>query len=195
MKKKFNIKDYNRDVAIYCSTKDEITIVANHLKKLGVDTGRIITVVPTFAHKFCYIFVTKPYKSLKHNNKNYIEHVYCSDFDWRNDVEDFTFDKLQDGDFIIERCGRISIVLPSKNIKLNSNGRCQTLDYKSDLAHLENENYDIMKVFRPSNPLHFQFSCNAFRCGERLYNREESVELTIEQIEKKLNIKHLKVIE
>lgn len=105
----------------------------------------------------------------------------------------FTKDDLKSGDIVTTRDGATYMLVNS--LFINNKGFMRLPDYKDDLVFKDSSGYmrvfDIIKVQRPQADIYF---CkNYWESAEVIWEREETVEMTLEEVCKALG-KNVKIV-
>ena len=98
------------------------------------------------------------------------------DFELVEDKKVFTKSDPKNGDVIVRRNGLVEIVMLDLGV-LITNGTYNDLnDIKDDLTDVDsncfNDDYDIVKVYRPTEKCHCSFNPYSYVKGELVYDRE-----------------------
>lgn len=101
----------------------------------------------------------------------------------------FTKADLKNGDFIVRRNGGVEIVIVDNGVCISKDGYNNLIDIAEDLTDSNgyNDEWDIVKVYRPTEAWHNQFDC--YHNCNLVYERETLRELTIEEVEREFGIK------
>lgn len=193
----FNPKDYKgQQVAMHCKTEEEAKDFCRVLHENGYRwvSGLCLTKNTSwsnygedthydFSDKFGHFEIT--YSEgwyFRHNNYKILE--------WSDFMEKKLFTKadLQDGDFLVQRDGLTEVVNLRLGALLIKDGHWNNLDeIEDDLTNKYFEEYDIIKVYRPTNKSHFSF--NYYENGDLVFDREKIKEISLADLEKQYGCK------
>lgn len=97
----------------------------------------------------------------------------------------FTKSDLKNGDVIIRRNGNVEIVCVETQVLISTNGVYALNRFLEDLTDHIDKNFDIIDVYRPTDPSHCSFSEYLYKRGKHVFHRDESpIEVTIDEIAK-----------
>ena len=111
----------------------------------------------------------------------------------------FTKADLEDGMIIELRDGRYYMYFKKFNTGVRYEGFISLDDYNDDLTYDDYDssalnNYDIVAVYNPKNLTTLDFALQV-KYADLIWKRPKKVRMTIKEIEKKLGIKNLEIIE
>lgn len=199
MSRKFNLKDYKGKYVMCCKTEEE----AKDFCRVMHESDRTWSMGQSYADEtywgkllhngkspIYYKFNDGLWGITDHTSVGYIV-LHWSDFMQK----EFTKDDLRNGDVILRRDGEVSIYIESNFIA--ENGCTYSLRYISDnLIFINVEHYsdrDIIAVRRPNDISDMTFDAFEKKLGRLVYERDETVEMTIEEVCKALG-KNVKIV-
>lgn len=97
------------------------------------------------------------------------------DFELVEDKKVFTKSDLKNGDVIVRRNGSVEIAIVDLGVLVTKGSWNNLKDLKADLTDcdsLDENEWDIVKVYRPIEKYHCQFSDDAYTKGKLVYDRE-----------------------
>lgn len=192
MSKKFNFEDYKGNYVMCCKTIEEAMDFCRVMHEAGKtwDSGESYLKTSNwglYEGGVCYNFNDGLWGTINtYTGKSKI--LYWSDF---MDKE-FTKDDLKNGDVVLRRDGDVGIHI--EGLFVDKDG----LDFGSiflnrDLSHTDAYDRDIMAVIRPVTIEDMSFDAFEKKLGRLVYEREETVEMTIEEVCKALG-KNVKIV-
>lgn len=184
---KFNFEEWkDKKVVMHCSTREEAEDFCRVMHEAGKkwDSGREYISVTHWSNNkenICYNFNTNSY----YYRDFYIENGYII-LEWSEYMEKtFTKSDLKNGDVIVDREGRINIVCVETKTCITPTGGFNRLeDIEDDLTNLNGQRFDIVDVYRPTEPNQCCFSKEAYNGVHVFHRDEEPVEVTLEEIAK-----------
>lgn len=84
----------------------------------------------------------------------------------------FTKNDLKSGDVIVRRNGNVEIVCLETRTLITRNGFNMLEDTRDDLTEISSKEWDIMQVYRPTEPHHCQFKESVYKQGRLVFDRE-----------------------
>lgn len=97
----------------------------------------------------------------------------------------FTKSDLKNGDVIVCRNGKVNIICIDTGTCITPNEKyCLLSDIKEDLTDCYGKQYDIIDIYRPTDPSHCSFSEKLYKNGKHVFHRDDKspVEITLEEI-------------
>lgn len=184
---RFNFEEWkDKKVVMHCSTREEAEDFCRVMHEAGMTwcDKRKYTDVNNwgvFKKKTCYNFNTN---SCGYGDF-YIENGYII-LEWSEYMgKTFTKSDLKNGDVIVDREGRINIVCVETKTCITPTGGFNRLeDIKDDLTNLIDQRFDIVDVYRPTEPNQCCFSEIAYNGVHVFHRDEEPIEVTLEEIAK-----------
>ena len=109
--------------------------------------------------------------------------------------KEFTKDDLKTGDLVMHRNGGIRIVIKDARmiIGIIPGEWFYFSMFDDDLNHILDHEFDIIAVRRPTYISELSFDAFDKKLGELVYERDETVEMTIEEVCKALG-KNVKIV-
>lgn len=191
----FNFNDYKgQNVVMHCKTEREAKNFCQAMHEAGLkwcnDEPYINATCYDCGVDTCYYFNEGKYGSINNIIDDYII------LEWSDYMPKFTKSDLQDGDFVVLRSEAKGLVnvrvggISSRNYGWESLG-----EYNNDLTHCVSSHLDIIKVYRPTQPIHCDFAhCTE---GDLVFDRDRDCpkvkEISIADLEKQYGCK-VKVI-
>lgn len=197
MSKKFNINDYPGKYVMHCKTEEEAKDFCRVLHEAGRTwiTGRSYIDHTNFEDDkgdTCYNFNSGTYDKIsfyKYGNYTILE---WSDFM----KKEFTKDDLKTGDIVLLRSGDVKLYIKEAYMFVGSR-QMGDWDYDTGFTHnlnrVSSSTYDIMAVRRPVNISDMSFDAFEKNRGRLVYERDETVEMTLEEVCKALG-KNVKIV-
>lgn len=191
----FDINKYKGKYAMHCKTIIEAKDFCKHLHMLGrkwqygKNSYLDCTRFDVYYSNTVYYFNEGLFGAIdcaKENNYTIIE---WSDF--MN--KEFTKADLKTGDVVLQRDGKIDIVILDFKMLLTKTGRNFLREFNDDLTSVNGTDYDIVAVRRPSVDLDCSFDAFECKSGTLVYERKEVEEMTLEEVCKALG-KKIKIV-
>ena len=182
---KFDITNYkDQKVVVQCKTLNE----AVEFCSLTNQTYKIDWWFD-YKEETCYDLNRKEYSNIKF----YLEHNYTI-LEWESlNKNEFTKSDLKNGDVVLRRNGLVEIVCLETGALISKNSFNRLADLAEDLTSIgefPSKDYDIIEVRRPKKAEDCVFYACNLKLGELVYERkeekEETVEMIIEEIYEKL---------
>lgn len=175
----------NRKIVVHCRTNEEAKDFCQKMHNLrkrwrtGDPYRKDITYWGVFKENTCYDFNSGTYCSTEY----YKVHNYDI-IEWSDYMNNFKKSDLTNGDIVVRRNGNIEIACVDTDVLITENGKTFPLEYiKEDLTSSYSENFDIVEVYRPEEPLQCSFLREEFQEGNLVYYREpDPIEITLEEI-------------
>lgn len=191
MSKKFNIEDYTGKYVMHCKTEEEAKDFCRVLHEAGRKWdggGSYLQTTNWHDNLMCYNFNTGLYSDIPF----YLRHGFTI-LEWSDFMKKkFTKDDLRNGDVVLRKDGNVEIYVQTKFI--SKTGELSTEHYlNADLSSHYGTDRDIMAVRRPSTLEDMSFDAFEKKLGRLVYEREETVEMTIEEVCKALG-KNVKIV-
>lgn len=195
MSKKFNLNDYKGAYVMHCKTEEEAMDFCRVLHEAGMkwSNGNSYLVDSEwcdYTDRTCYNF--------NNNRKCHIDWYKDCGFiilEWSDFMNnDFTKDDLKNGDVVLRRDGDVEIYIQGKFIDECGGGASQIFINK-DLTSISAtcRDRDIIAVRRPVDISDMSFDAFEKKLGRLVYERDETVEMTIEEVCKALG-KNVKIV-
>ena len=196
MSKKFNINDYPGKYVMHCKTEEEAKDFCRVLHEAGRKWAKGITrsYLDRTGYKFhgectCYNFNQGYICDAGYYLNNYYTILEWSDF--MN--KEFTKDDLRDFDIVLRRDGDVRIVIGDRIMDKEGYSNLKSY-YSDDLTSMVNGSHqDIMSVIRPVVLSDLSFDAFEKNLGRVVYERDETVEMTLEEVCKALG-KNVKIV-
>ncbi len=197
MSKKFNLDDYKGKYVMYCKTEEEAKDFCRVLHEAGRkwDDGisyEVTTRFEVFTVCTCYNFNAGSVG----NYLFYDSHGYTI-LEWSDFMrKEFTKDDLKTGDVVLRRGGTVNIYVETatENRFVSLLGYFRSFDYiRQDLTGVTNSELDIIAVRRPNDISDMSFDAFEKKLGSLVYERDETVEMTLEEVCKALG-KNVKIV-
>ena len=196
MSKKFNINDYPGKYVMHCKTEEEAKDFCRVLHEAGrkwCDNESYINSTNWFSYKkeTCYFFNRGEYSSVSFFKKANYTILEWSDF--MN--KEFTRDDIKVGDMLLTRDGAVQLVIDAtRGIRVTDSDIAFYRCISSDLCNLYGDkSYDIVAIRRFDKPSDISFDAFEKNLGTLVYEREETVEMTLEEVRKALG-KNVKIV-
>lgn len=180
----FDLKRWeNEKVVVHCRTEEEAINFCQKMYNLRKrwKTGESYknTYWNNLKEDSCYDFNNGELYTI-----GYYKSCNYTILEWKDYMNNFKKSNLESGDIIVRRNGSIEIVCFEKDVLITENGNINFLEYiKEDLTSSYSENFDIVEVYRPEEPLQCSFLREEFQEGELVYYREpDPIEITLEEI-------------
>ena len=201
MSKKFNLEDYKGKYVMHCKTEGEAKDFCRVLHEAGrkwyggesyLDytfwkADDIFTTLGLLGNERYYHFNEGTYSTRPDVISDYTI-LHWSDF--MN--KEFTKDSFRNGDVVLRRNGYVDIFISGRFIR--EDGSWSNIDaITSDLVSFLEPRYDIMAVIRPVDIFDMTYDAFEKELGRLVYEREETVEMTLEEICKALG-KNVKIV-
>ncbi len=193
---KFNFEDYKGKYVMHCKTEGEAIdfckTMHNNGMKWGCGESYLIDNWDVHRESTCYNFNIGTYWSVGYYKGQ--SYVFLEWSDFMN--KEFTKSDLKSGDVILRRNGKVEIVCLETGTCILKNGYNKLSEINEDLTYQDDlVDYDIVKVYRPKEPYQCGFSEYAYKHGELVYKRDDVVRMTLKEVEDKLGIKYLEIIQ
>lgn len=201
MSKKFNINDYPGKYVMHCKTEEEAKDFCRVLHEagrcwknlLGGNNGIYLgnTHWRSYAHDTCYVFNEGLF-----GGEKYLRDKQYTILEWSDFMnKEFTRDDIKVGDILMTRAGEVQLVIDTTHgIRVTDSNIVFNRCISSDLCHLYgDESYDIVAIRRFNNPSSISFDAFEKNLGRLVYEREETVEMTLEEVCKALG-KNVKIV-
>ena len=197
MNTKFNLEDYKGNYVMHCKTEEE----AKDFCRVLHEAGRRWFAGDYYLENNCF----DKYKSETGYNFNNGTYANVDYYKYRNyivlewsDFMDhvFTKDDLKTGDVVLRRDGSVGIFIKDPNLIIFKSRLNTYLDpcyYDYHLLSKTYSHYDIMKVIRPMAVSDICYDAFEKKLGKLVYERDETVEMTIEEVCKTLG-KNVKIV-
>ena len=195
MSKKFNLEDHTGKYVMHCKTEEEAKDFCRVLHEAGRKWdggGSYLQTTNWHDNKMCYNFNTGLYSDILF----YLRHDYKI-LEWSDFMEkEFTKSDLRNGDVVLRRDGCVRIYIESYDLFIGPCGGdwMRGGSYTKDLkVKSGDERYDIIAISRPNDISDMSFDAFEKKLGRLVYEREETVEMTIEEVCKALG-KNVKIV-
>ena len=175
----FNIEDYKGDYAMHCKTPEAAREFCDYMASIGRtwcagNPYTLTTYWETYKKDTVYCF-----------NNNTFDDINTCDMkilEWE-DFQAFSKKSLKTGDVILRRNGAVEIVIVELDCCICRNSCFNKLsDITDNLTFYAQREYDIMAVRRPRNAADCRFDAFDLSCGDLVYERDERIEMTLEEI-------------
>lgn len=201
MSKKFNLDDYQGKYAMHCKTEEEAKDFCrvlheagrqwhdgqSYLEEIYWDTESVFTVLGLLADKRFYLFNEGRYSTRER---------FCQDYvilEWSDFMnKDFTKADLRNGDVVLRRNGDVEIHIAGRFVDKGGYA-VSSIFLNRDLSHTDAFSRDIMAVRRPNELSDMSFDAFEKKLGRLVYERDETVEMTVEEVCKALG-KNVKIV-
>lgn len=197
MSKKFNFDDYKGKYVMHCKTEEEAKDFCRVMHEAGRkwNGGESYNELTAWGYG-CFF-----------NNEIYYQFndglftskaIFVRDYtilEWSDFVNtEFTKDDLRNGDVVLRRDGNVEIYIQSRFVDSNSCCYCSN-GVNHDLTATINNGIirDIMAVRRPNDISDMSFDAFEKKLGRLVYERDETVEMTLEEVCKALG-KNVKIV-
>ena len=199
MSKKFNINDYPGKYAMHCKTEEEAKDFCRVLHEAGRKwcTGVSYLENTNWSNT---LYGTRIYYNFNRGMYASDESTYtCEGYtilEWSDFMnKKFTKADLKNGDVVLTRNNKVYIVCVDTGTLIGQNGYNRLSDVRDDLTYTTfiGNDYDIIAVRRPLNPDDCRFSAFSDAKGTLVYERDETVEMTLEEVCKALG-KNVKIV-
>lgn len=201
MSKKINLDDYKGKYVIHCKTEEE----AKDFCRVLHEAGRKWNDGESYLE--CTFWDLSVLNSSFFGDTRYYQFndglyttrpVFVRDYtilEWSDFMnKEFTKDDLRDFDIVLRRDGEVRVVLRNHfvNKDFYSTGICR---YNNDLTWIKDSRtpQDIIKVIRPTVISDLSFDAFEKNLGRLVYERDETVEMTFEEVCKALG-KNVKIV-
>lgn len=198
MSKKFNINDYPGKYVMHCKTEEEAKDFCRVLHEAGrkwnsddIYIGDYFPYTTSYPGAFCINFNC----GLFGDKEDYINMHYTI-LEWSDFMgKEFTKDDLKTGDIVKRRNGETRIYIKEADMFIGSGvgdweyGHA----YTSDLSSVTALRYDIVKIIRPAVISDISFDAFEKNLGRLVFEREETIEMTLEEVCKALG-KNVKIV-
>lgn len=179
---------------MHCKTEEEARDFCHYLHKIGRSWVGGRSYVGTTNYEeykedtiyyfnqdtFGIMFIAK--------NKNY------TILEWSDFMnKEFTKADLKTGDIVLQRDGKIDIVILDFEMLLTKTGCNLLKEFNDDLTSVNGTDFDIVAVRRPSVYRHCSFNAFESKLGTLVYERKEVEEMTLEEVCKALG-KEIKIV-
>lgn len=197
MSKTFNFEDYQGDYVMRCMTEEE----AKDFCRVMHDAGRKWCDGQSYLdntwwdedrYRTCYNFNANKKGSIDFYAAHGYHVLYWSDF---MDKE-FTKDDLRNGDVVLRKDGEVEIFIESQfgNFLMDAYGDgCTDAYINRDLTSNSYFTRDVIAVRRPNTLFDMSFDAFEKKLGRLVYERDETVEMTLEEVCKALG-KNVKIV-
>ena len=196
MSKKFNLDDYKGKYVMHCKTEEEAKDFCRVLHEAGRTwrTGGSYaknTFFEDYQERTYYDFNNGGYCSNKWAIKYNYKILEWSDFMSR----EFTKDDLKNLDVVLRRDGSVAVFLDDPKLLVFKGGFNTPITpyYNSDLTSSTSDNIDIIAIRRPLETSDISFDAFEKKLGRVVYERDETVEMTLEEVCKALG-KNVKIV-
>lgn len=172
----------NKRVAVHCATKEEAIDFCKkmYLLRRRWKSGESYrkTYWDELKENTCYDIEGEFSSITYYKNRDYII------LEWKDYMNNFKKSDLKNGDIIVRRNGSVEIACVETDVLITENGNTNLLEYiEEDLTSSYSENFDIVEVYRPEEPLQCSFLRGEFQEGNLVYYREsDPVEITLQEI-------------
>lgn len=198
MSKKFNLDDYQGKYAMHCKTEEEAKDFCRVLHEAGRKwNGGESYLEYTFwdmsvLQKYCGKERYYQFNEGLYSTRECFVHDYTI-LEWSDFMnKDFTKADLRNGDVVLRRNGDVEIHIAGRFV---DKGGCAvgSIFLNRDLSHVDSFSRDIMAVIRPVVMSDMSFDAFGKKLGRLVYERDETVEMTIEEVCKALG-KNVKIV-
>lgn len=190
----FDINKYKGKYVMHCKTSEEAQDFCNYLHNIG----RCWTIRDSYVKKTNYEVYQE--NTVYYFNKGTFGNAYAAELheykilEWSDFMnKEFTKADLKTGDVVLQRDGKIDIVILDFEILLTKTGRNFLREFNDDLTSVNGTDFDIVAVRRPSVDWECRFSAFDDKLGTLVYKRNEEEEMTLEEICKALG-KKIKIV-
>lgn len=196
MSKKFNLDDYKGKYVMHCKTEEEAKDFCRVLHEAGRkwnnDSHYLYDTKWNYNQEStCYNFN----KGSLSSAGSYLAHGYAvlSWSDFMN--KKFTIDDLKNLDVVLRRDGSVAVFLADPKLLVFKGGFNTPITpyYNSNLTAPTSNNIDIVAVRRPLETSDVSFDAFEKKLGRVVYERDETVEMTLEEVCKALG-KNVKIV-
>jgi hypothetical protein len=195
MSKKFNLDDYKGKFVMHCKTEEEAKDFCRVLHEAGRKWSSGDSYLEeTYWGRYVvdrngryYQFNDGMYSTREHFVSNY------AILEWSDFMDkEFTKDDLKNGDVVLRRDGDVEIHIMGRFV--DEDGRAVgSIFLNRDLSHTDTYDRDIIAVRRPVDISDMSFDAFEKKLGRLVYERDETVEMTIEEVCKALG-KNVKIV-
>ena len=199
MNKKFNINDYPGKYVMHCKTEEEAKDFCRVLHEAGRTwcTGRSYIDRTNFKYDkggTCYNFNIGAYAEKFYYTKPNEDYTILEWSDFMN--KEFTKADLRTGDMVLLRSGDVKLYIKEARMFVGSR-QMGDWDYDTGftngLKRSSSSTYDIVSVRRPDKVSDISFDAFDKNLGRLVYERDETVEMTLEEVCKALG-KNVKIV-
>lgn len=190
----FNIKDYPGKYVMHCKTEEEDKSFREYLHSVGREWSSGDSYLDKthwngYKSKTCYNFNIGCYSDVEYYTREDYTILEWSDFMRKT----FTKADLRNGDVIQKRNGNVEIVCVETGTLICKSGWNLLSNINEDLTSDIASQHDIVAVRRPKFASNCTFNSFDYPEGELVYEREEAVEMTLEEVCKALG-KTIKIV-
>lgn len=187
---KFNLNDYKgKNVCMHCRTEEDAKQFCDFLHKAGL---KWISGVSYAEETYWYIngVNTVYYFNEGQYGKRALVSYDCMELEWDafkmnlSEPTPFTKADLKNGDVVLRRDGSIEIICVETGTMICEEGYDDLKDIRDDLTCTIGEEYDIVKVKRPSAPEQCRFDDFEYNKAETVYERKKKRKVTLKELEK-----------
>jgi hypothetical protein len=194
MSKKFNLDDYKGKYVMHCKTEEEAKDFCRVLHEAGKTwhDGELYlnnTAWRQYESLTCYRFSLGDYCHYHFYKLRCYTILEWSDF--MN--KEFTAEDLRNFDIVLTRDGDVRILIGSQLIDKHGYMMGPVSNYCCDLTYPFDPDKDIVAVRRSSTLEDMSFDAFEKKLGRLVYERDETVEMTLEEICKALG-KNVKIV-
>lgn len=199
MSKKFNLDEYKGKYVMHCKTEEEAKDFCRVLHEAGRTWSSWLctsylnhTRFEQYKDKTCYYFNEGKFSDLDYAVNCDPEGPYTV-LKWSDFMKkEFTKDDLKNFDIILRRDGDVRIRIGNRY--LDKDGYSNLNDnYSSDMTSVMGSHQDIMAIRRPVDISDMSFDAFEKKLGRLVYERDETVEMTLEEVCKALG-KNVKIV-
>lgn len=199
MSKKFNLDDYEGKYVMHCKTEEEAKDFCKVLHAYGRKWSGFLyssyldyTKFDRYKDKTCYYFNEGKFYDLDYAVNRDPDGPYKV-LEWSDFMnKEFTKDDLKNGDVVLRRDGGVDIHINGRFV--DQDGRdVGSIFLNRDLSHTDTYDRDIMAVIRPVTIEDMSFDAFEKKLGRLVYERDETVEMTLEEVCKALG-KNIKIV-
>lgn len=197
MSKKFNINDYPGKYVMHCKTEEE----AKDFCRVLHEAGR------TWSGNDSYLNNTHWNQSITGTIYYYFNdgmwssgiNIISTDntiLEWSDFMnKEFTKNDLKNMDVVLRRDGSVAVIFDDPKILVFKGGWNIFIApyYNSDLTSVTSDKLDIIAVRRPIETNDISFDAFEKNLGRLVYERDETVEMTLEEVCKALG-KNVKIV-
>ena len=196
MSKKFDLEKYKGHFVMCCETEEE----ANDFCRVLHEAGRKWSAGQSYkedSYWYNPLHDTSLPIYYKFNEGIWSQSKWCCDgyitLFWCEFMnKEFTKADLRNGDVVLRRNGDVEIHIKGRFVD-ESGLACGSIYLEQDLTHMDDCGRDIMAVRRPNDISDMSFDAFEKELGRLVYERDETVEMTLEEVCKALG-KNVKIV-
>lgn len=196
MSKKFNINDYPGKYVMHCKTEEEAKDFCRVLHEAGRKWCTGVSYLENtnwsntlYGMRIYYNFNRGMYAS----DESAYTHEGYTILEWSDFMnKEFTKADLKNGDVVLRRDGDVHIFIQNRLIDSDEMAWNGT-NIKVDLTSCCDRDCDVIAVRRPDKVSDMSFDAFEKNLGRLVYERDETVEMTLEEVCKALG-KNVKIV-